>query len=408
MSDDYNPFGLDPDDATARAKAMASKAGRSDAATALELYRQALALLIPVLRSTRDPGIARLCKEYTKLAEAAAARPAPTAVSNKTGKPETPKENDMSGVAVTERPNVKWDSIAGLESAKEALKEAVEYPLNHPEMFTGARRPWSGILLFGVSGTGKTQLARAVATEAKVATFYNVSASALMSKWYGESEGRLANLFAIAKAHKPSVIFFDEIESLVPSRSGAAGRSEMYSGLLSEFLQQMNGLTPLTDGVVVIAATNTPWALDEAMLRRFEKRIHIGLPEAPARVSIVRTTLASVPHTTTEADYAAIAAQTDGYSGSDMATLAREAAYLPTRRLRASSVFVLNSATGKYRSAPSGTRGIPLGAVPSGMLEIPPVTMRDLTDALLTTKPTVSEAEIAKHVAWMHEHGQSG
>lgn len=197
---------------------------------------------------------------------------------------------------MSETPNVRWEDVAGLEQAKESLKEAVILPIKFPHLFTGKRTPWRGILLYGPPGTGKSYLAKAVATEAK-STFFSVSSSDLVSKWMGESErcarrssasfltsplgwGRgmliipvapsshrlVKQLFAMAREHAPSIIFIDEIDSLCGTRG--EGESEASRRIKTEFLVQMNGVGNDQAGVLVLGATNIPWALDVAIKRR--------------------------------------------------------------------------------------------------------------------------------------------
>ena len=163
-------------------------------------------------------------------------------------------QGKLSDAIVIEKPNIKWSDVAGLEAAKEALKEAVILPIKFPHLFTGNRKPWRGILLFGppgiyitspfnythlifVSGTGKSYLAKAVATEANNSTFFSVSSSDLVSKWLGESEKLVKNLFEMAREQKPSIIFIDEIDSLTSSRSD--NESESARRIKTEFLVQM-------------------------------------------------------------------------------------------------------------------------------------------------------------------------
>ncbi len=150
--------------------------------------------------------------------------------------------NQLEGAIVIEKPNVQWADVAGLEGAKEALKEAVILPIKFPHLFTGNRKPWKGILLFGPPGTGKSFLAKAVATEANNSTFFSVSSSNLVSKWLGESEKLVKNLFEMARQHKPSIIFIDEIDSLCSTRSD--NESESARRIKTEFLVQMQGLSP--------------------------------------------------------------------------------------------------------------------------------------------------------------------
>uniref|UniRef100_K3XQS4 AAA+ ATPase domain-containing protein n=1 Tax=Setaria italica TaxID=4555 RepID=K3XQS4_SETIT len=228
-------------------------------------------------------------------------------------------------------PDVKWESIKGLENAKRLLKEAVVMPIKYPKYFTGLLSPWKGILLFGPPGTGKTMLAKAVATECKT-TFFNISASSIVSKWRGDSEKLVKVLFELARHHAPSTIFLDEIDAIISQRGEARSEHEASRRLKTELLIQMDGLTKTNDLVFVLAATNLPWELDAAMLRRLEKRILVPLPEAEARQAMFEELL---PETTSklEVAYDVLVEKTEGYSGSDIRLVCKEAAMQPLRRL---------------------------------------------------------------------------
>lgn len=222
-------------------------------------------------------------------------------------------QSKLEGAIVVEKPHVKWSDVAGLEGAKEALKEAVILPIRFPHLFTGKRIPWKGILLFGPPGTGKSYLAKAVATEANNSTFFSVSSSDLVSKWLGESEKLVKNLFELARQHKPSIIFIDEVDSLCSSRSD--NESESARRIKTEFLVQMQGVGSDNEGILVLGATNIPWVLDAAIRRRFEKRIFIPLPEEPARLVMFKLHLGNTPHCLSEEDFRNLGKKTEGFSG---------------------------------------------------------------------------------------------
>ena len=194
----------------------------------------------------------------------------------------------MANAIVSEKPNVKWDDVAGLLEAKKSLYEALVMPIQMPDFFTGNVEPWKGILLYGPPGTGKTFLAKACATECD-STFFSISSSDLMSKYVGESEKHIKELFRLANEKAPSIIFIDEIDSLCGSRT--EGENESSRRVKTEFMVQMQGVGKTNEKVLVLGATNLPWSLDSALRRRFEKRIYIPLPEEEAREALLRSKL---------------------------------------------------------------------------------------------------------------------
>ncbi|KAM9841700.1 katanin p60 ATPase-containing subunit A-like 2 [Aulostomus maculatus] len=235
-------------------------------------------------------------------------------------------------------PNVRWEDIIGLEDAKRLVKEAVVYPIKYPQLFTGILSPWKGLLLYGPPGTGKTLLAKAVATECKT-TFFNISASSIVSKWRGDSEKLVRVLFELARYHAPSTIFLDELESVMGQRgSSLGGEHEGSRRMKTELLVQMDGLARSDDLVFVLAASNLPWELDHAMLRRLEKRILVSLPSSPARQVMISHWLPPLSspggvELQTELDYQLLAKEMEGYSGSDIRLVCKEAAMRPVRKI---------------------------------------------------------------------------
>ncbi|KAL8950704.1 MAG: hypothetical protein Q9222_003263 [Ikaeria aurantiellina] len=291
---------------------------------------------------------------------------------------------------------VHWDDVAGLDIAKKALKEAVVYPFLRPDLFLGLREPARGMLLFGPPGTGKTMLARAVATESR-STFFAISASSLTSKWLGESEKLVRALFSLAKALAPSIIFVDEIDSLLSSRGGSS-EHESTRRIKTEFLIQWSDLQKAAAGkqqsekdkqegdasrVLVLAATNMPWAIDEAARRRFVRRQYIPLPESHVRESQLRTLLSHQKHSLKQDDIQVLVELTDGYSGSDITALAKDAAMGPLRSLGEALLYMSTD-------------------------EIRPIGFEDFEASLINIRPSVSKEGLQEFDDWAKEYGERG
>lgn len=298
---------------------------------------------------------------------------------------------------VVQGDEVHWSDVAGLEVAKNALREAVVYPFLRPDLFMGLREPARGMLLFGPPGTGKTMLARAVATESK-STFFSISASSLTSKYLGESEKLVRALFSLAKAMAPSIIFVDEIDSLLSQRSGS-GEHEATRRIKTEFLIQWSDLQRAAAGrespggskdmpgdanrVLVLAATNLPWAIDEAARRRFVRRQYIPLPEPETRATQLKTLLGQQNHSLTADDMAELVALTDGFSGSDITALAKDAAMGPLRSLGEALLHMT-------------------------MDQIRPIELIDFKASLGTIRPSVSKEGLKEYEDWAKQFGERG
>ena len=320
-------------------------------------------------------------------------------------------EEQLSGCLVSEKPNVKWSDVAGLDKAKEALKEAVVLPIRFPQLFQGKRKPWKGILLYGPPGTGKSFLAKAAATETG-GKFFSVSAANIVSKWMGESEKLIKGLFDLARKNRPAVIFLDEIDSVLSARSDS--ENDATRRLKTEFLIQMQGVGNDDEGILVLGATNIPWGLDPAVRRRFQKKIYIGLPEVDARRVMFQLNLGKTANTLTEEQFDDLAERTEGYSGSDIATLTQDAIYEPIRKCESASHFVRIQRNGKdyyMPCAPShpGAMAMKMHDMPNPEMLLPPdVCYDDYILALKKIKPTVHQTDLEKQEEFTREFGQEG
>eukprot|EP00667_Euglena_gracilis_P006583 EG_transcript_6643 len=287
----------------------------------------------------------------------------------------------LSSIVPREQVGVRWDDVAGLTEAKQALYESVLLPLQRPDLFTGLRAPARGILLFGPPGTGKTFIAKACASAGQ-ATFFSVSASTLTSKYVGEGEKLVKAIFMAAQELQPAIIFVDEVDSLLTSRSDH--ENEASRRLKTEFMVQMEGLTGAGEArnVLVLGATNRPQELDDAILRRFPKRLCIPLPDAAARELLLGKLLGREGELSAS-DIKAVVKLTDGYSNADLANVCREATMMPIRELGPAAASV------------------PVEAVRR-------VTKPDVLAALRLVRPTASDAQLKALQKWNSKYGSSG
>lgn len=283
---------------------------------------------------------------------------------------------------LTSSPNVSWDDIAGLEFAKKTIKEIIIWPLLRPDLFNGIRRPPKGLLLFGPPGTGKTMIAKAIASQSH-SQFFNISASSLMSKWIGDSEKLVRTLFALASFYQPSVVFIDEIDSILTARS--ENECEASRRIKTEFLVQLDGAgTNADDRILIIGATNRPQEIDDAFIRRLSKRLYIPLPNKMSRRQLINSVLRKEQeknnkYDITEKDIEMIISMTKGYSGSDMISVCREAAMMPIRSID----DISNLQVDQLRS----------------------VSVDDFKFSIENVKPSVSDKTIGQYVQWNHEFG---
>jgi transitional endoplasmic reticulum ATPase len=233
---------------------------------------------------------------------------------------------------MVEAPRIRWDDIGGLEEAAGRLREGVELPLKHPEAFRRLGiRPAKGFLLYGPPGTGKTLLAKAAARESE-ANFIATKSSDLLSKWYGESEQQIARLFSRARQVAPTIIFIDELDSLVPARGGGLGEPQVTERVVNTILAEMDGLEELQN-VVVIGATNRPTLIDPALLRpgRFDELIYVGVPDTAGRRRILAIHTKGMP-LAEDVDLEKIAQRTERFTGADLEDLVRRAGLTALRR----------------------------------------------------------------------------
>ena len=278
---------------------------------------------------------------------------------------------------MTKNPGVKFSDIIGMNDMKQTLYEIIVVPTIRPDLFTGIRTPQRGILLFGPPGTGKTMIAKAIASECG-STFFNISASSLTSKWVGESEKTVKSLFKIAYQKVPSIIFIDEIDSILSKRSES--ENEATKRLKTEFLIQFDGLGSNTNArLLVIAATNRPMDLDEALLRRLPKRVYCGPLDEEGRFEFIKKVINRVETDLSDEDIKEIAKMTNDYSNSDLMELCREAAYKPVRELTNEEIMKLD----KFR----------------------PINKKDLLDAVNKIRGTLSKKVKDELNKWNEQFG---
>jgi len=280
-------------------------------------------------------------------------------------------------------------SISGLQSQKQTLQTSLLQPLLHPHLYTGLRTPPCGILLYGPPGTGKTMLVKALAYESRQSTmFFSCTSASLSSKWHGEGEKIVSLLFQIAREASPSIIFLDEMDSLFGRRD--SNDHEASRRLKTEFMVQIDGITGNSNNnndpknrLWVLGCTNTPWDLDEAILRRMEVRLYVPLPDANSRKTLLQHLLQQNTHNITSSQLTTLVEQTKGYSCSDLRGLGREAAFGPLRDM-------------------NGKMSDNEGAIQ----KLRPIKYKDFEHAIKVSSRSVSKGLLQRYQKWESE--QSG
>ncbi|XP_030966656.1 protein SUPPRESSOR OF K(+) TRANSPORT GROWTH DEFECT 1-like [Quercus lobata] len=299
------------------------------------------------------------------------------------------------------------NSLGGLEYCKQVLREAAIWPIEYRHFFTGNRKPWRAVLLFGPPGSGKTLLAETIAAEAKF-NFFSISPSDIVCKWMGESEQHVKDLFQEAREKAPSIIFIDEIDSLCGPR-GENNEHEPSRRIKSELLVQMQGVCNGAEHVLILAATNTPYDLDKAIRRRFDMRIYIPLPNDEARKHIFKVQIGETPNMIGEEELKFLANDTEGFSGSDISYYVKDALYQSIRPTLRADSFIK---TGK-EWVPCQDAGVrhkkSLQELKKDKqiseIQVPKIKLAHFKEVRERHKPTVNEADLELLVKFKEEFG---
>ena len=411
-------MGIDPTsflhDEVRKAKKRLEKAlAKGDQLAAARQARRVAELLRELARYKRVGGkdLLRLAKEYEALAarlksgEVVPASQLPEDVREELRRPPQPRASrkavregevvrmDREFEAVAEsliaKADVTWDDIAGLEGVKKALMEAIYFSIARPEAPVKIEPP-RRFLLYGPPGTGKTMLAMAASNMLK-ATFFNVSVDRVLSRYVGDSPRIISAIFRVAYRRAPSIIFFDEVETLVARRD--SGR-EAATGVVQTFLTELDGFKSkqLDKPVIVIAATNKPWMLDEAILSRFEKRVYIPLPDKEARKELFSLEIGRRGFELEGITYDELAEMTEGYSGRDIRNACKEAIMAMLRRANPDIYERI-------------TRVSTLAELQQAKYRVLPIRREEIVEAIRRVKPAVTPEDIRRYEEWAKAHG---
>lgn len=398
-----------------KAKKKLEKAlAKGDTLAAARQARRVAELLRELAKYKRVGGedLLRLAKEYEALArklksgEAVPVAQLPKEVREelrkppaiRLGKPKAVKgaetarldaEFEAQAEALITKADVTWDDIAGLDEVKKALMEAIYFSIAKPEAPVKIEPP-RRFLLYGPPGTGKTMLAMAASNMLK-ATFFNVSVDRVLSRYVGDSPRMISAIFRVAYRKAPSIIFFDEIETLVAKRD--AGK-EAATGVIQTFLTELDGFKSkqLDKPVIVMAATNKPWMLDEAILSRFEKRIYIPLPDKEARKQLFKLEIEKKGFKLRGITYEELAELTQGYSGRDIRNACKEAIMAMLRRANPNIYEEITKAQN-------------LQQLRQAKYRVEPITREEILEAIQKVKPATTPQDIQKYTEWTKQHG---
>ena len=366
-------------------KALADKDWRMVAYHLYNAARMSLRMAGRAEGRTRE-SLLRLAKRYQARGDQALGAVKTGAVEGARPKVASEGKGEAAEVeswVIAERPSVRLDDVAGMEEMKEVIETHVVLPMKHADVYAQyALRPGSGVLMYGPPGTGKTFVAKAIAGEVDAA-FIPVEMKRILSKWFGETEKLLSDLFDAARSNARSVIFFDEAEALFPKRGST--NSSVMARVVPQLLQLINGLDPNESCVILLGATNRPWLMDEAATRpgRFGRLVYVAPPDGTARAAMMERAMRDTP--TQDLDYAALAERTEGYSGADIAG-------------ERDSVCVEAKLAALKRTVQK------VEAADGAEVEPEPVTMADFDTALTRVGPSIRETDLKKFRKFREDH----